>query len=275
MDCNEVQKYISAVVDSETDATVKNEVSEHLRKCNGCRNEFELEQFTKYLVGNNLPKVTSPASLVTAISNLLSSERQQQITQRSWYHELLDLLRWRTALAVSGALAVIVLLTLIPARSHHSHAQPIDNNIIHQTYNNFDSVLDGKIVPTMASTDPLAVKAYFTSKVNFNVHVPRLKTCSLVGGVLSEYKKECMANVVYKHNDKIIYVYQAKLGSVMGACDLQLPDEAKHDLAQTGWYFENHSPDCSLALWIVDSTLCCAIADIPKEQLIACLKDAE
>ena len=80
---------------------------------------------------------------------------------------------------------------------------------------------------------------------------------------------------MYKHDNKIIYMYQAKLCTVMGSACLHLPMEAKRELQQSGWYFENHSPNCSLVVWVVDSTVCCAIADINKEQLLACLKDTE
>ena len=276
MNCDEVQEYISAAVDGEIDRLVESHVNDHLTKCNKCRNEVELERMTKLVVHRNLQRVNASRTLAADILSQLAHEgSSEEKKPAGWFDTLFGLLTWRTAFAVSGVLAIIVLLVLIPSRAHHSHTQPNDDNMLHQAYNNFDGILDGKIVPTVTSTDPSTVKAYFTSKAKFNVNVPHLRRCSLLGGIFSEYKHEGLAHVVYKHNNKIIYMYQAKLCTVMGSGCLHLPIDARNELQQSGWYFENHEPDCTLAMWVVDSTVCCAIADINKEQLMACLKDTE
>jgi anti-sigma factor (TIGR02949 family) len=275
MDCSDVQDYLGAVVDGEIDRNILSSINRHVQVCAGCRNELELERITKHLVKTHVPRVGASRALAANIMAQVARTTPEEQPSRPWYDALTNLLTWRTTFAVSGALAVLVLLTLFSTKSHHSHAQPVDDNVIHQVYNNFDGVLDGKLVPTVSSADPSTVKAFFGSRVNFTVSVPRLKRCALLGGIFSEYKHTCLAHVVYKHGDKLIYVYQTRFKSVMDSGCLQLPAEAKRDLQQTGWYFENHAPDCSLVLWVVDSTLCCAIADIDKEQLLACLRDAE
>ena len=271
MDCKEASEYISAIIDGQIENTIKPRLNEHLKRCSGCRNEFELERLTKHVIKYNVGRVKAPQSLASLISTQLQQEAAAEKTKSSWLGNLFILPTWKTALAVSGALALILILTLIPSRSHHSHANPIDGNIIHQTYNNFDGVLDGKITPQVASDNPSVVHAFFSSKVNFNVVVPRLKHCALVGGVFSEYNNEGIAHVIYKNGNDIIYMCQAKLGSVMDSHVLNISDEAKRDLQRTGWYFENHAPNCSLVMWIDDSTLCCAIGDISKDKLMACL----
>ncbi len=275
MDCKEVQEYLGAAVDGEIDNNIRARVDQHLYSCVVCRNEFELERMTKRIVRAHVPRIGASPVLAATIMAEISRSAPQPRTSKSWGEALAGVLSWRTTFVVSGALALIVLLTLYSGRTHHLHTQPADDNVIHQVYNNFDGVLDGKLVPTVSSTDPSIVKAFFGSKVDFNVSVPHLKRCALLGGIFSQYKNTGLAHVVYKHGDKLIYVYQTRLCSVTDSGCLHLPPEAKRSIEQTGWYFENHAPDCTLALWVVDSTLCCAIADISKDQLLACLQDAE
>ena len=94
-----------------------------------------------------------------------------------------------------------------------------------------------------------------------------------MGGRCSEYANERIAHLLYQHKNDVIYLYQIKFHDSFTPGGLQLPHEVMSELQRTGWYFENGKPDCSLAIWITDSTICCAIADITKEQLVASLTE--
>ncbi len=271
MDCSTFQEYISAAVDGALDDKEKFALDEHVKKCHDCRNELELEQFTKNTLLRTIQRASAPAALTTSIvAQLLNEPSSVKAQSKKWEFMLPT---WKTAFVFSGGLAAVVILFVVLSGLHHSHTNPIDGNIIHQTYNNFDSILDGDIKPQVVSDKPEVVQSFLASKANFNVHVPKLKRCSLVGGVFSQYKNEGIAHVIYKQNNDIIYIYQAQLGKVINEQTLQLSDQAKRDLLTTGWYFENHSPNCSLIIWTVDSTVCCAIADISRGNLLAYLTD--
>jgi hypothetical protein len=60
-----------------------------------------------------------------------------------------------------------------------------------------------------------------------------------------------------------------------GIDSLYLSNKIMHDRSQTGWYFENKIPNRTLALWLIDSTFCRAIADVDKQQLLTNLTESE
>jgi hypothetical protein len=65
------------------------------------------------------------------------------------------------------------------------------------------------------------------------------------------------------------------MATVLEGKRLSIPEKARETLLQTGWYIETPHPNCTLAMWVVDNTLCSAISDMNKNQLIAYLSDPE
>ena len=231
MECKDVSDLITPVIDGELEEDLRRKVDDHLAVCPRCRNEFELEKFTKIFVVQNLKKISTPQVLVSEITSQLNREFQRSIANEHWWSFLLQGPAWKPMLVVAGGLAVVLLIMIITrSDSHHAHTQPSDGNIIHQTYNNYDNVLDGKLVPEKTSEDPRVVKAYFATKTDFNVNVPRMKRCKLYGGFFSKYNDEQEAHLVYHHGRDKIYLLEAKLQSVVAGNSLHLPPGALAEL---------------------------------------------
>lgn len=275
MDCNDVIDHISAAIDGEIDSALKSRFEEHICACPSCRNEFELEQLTKTFVRKHLRHRAVPAHVADEIDQIVARAVDPPRTAR-WAG--FDAIRRRPVWAAAAVVVVaagIFLLSRPAGPTRHLHTHPADGNVIHLTYNNFDEILTGSLVPQVSSPDPSIVKSFFTGKTNFDVAVPRLRDCTLIGGLYSEYHQGRLAHIVYRHNDCVIYLFQAPLKTVFEGNDLMISAEAKREIIETGWYMENIIPDCSVAAWIIDSTLCIAIADIPQEELLATLMDSE
>ena len=85
----------------------------------------------------------------------------------------------------AGVFVVVAFILVMnnSSRSYHLHTQPTDGDIVHQTFNNFDSFRDGKMVPDVRSDNPRAVQAFFTKNASFAASVPRI--CSYNFGSLS------------------------------------------------------------------------------------------
>lgn len=273
MDCKDISEHITAAIDREVENTIEVQLKEHFKICQRCQSEFELQQIIKDIVKTKLPRAKAPQFLSQSISEILSSETTLRAVPGKWFRKFTIEHAWKTALSLGGALAVIIVLFISLTKSHHSHAQPNDDNIIHQTYNNFDAVLQGKIIPQENSNDPDILKAYFSSIGNFRVNIPKLKQCTLLGGVLTKNQNENLAHILYKYEDDIIYLFQADLRSVIDNKTFHLPKTVQNSIERTGRYIESHSSNCTLVIWIVDSTICCAIADIDKDQFLASLSD--
>ena len=99
-----------------------------------------------------------------------------------------------------------------------------------------------------------------------------MRSYKLVGALCSQYDGKCIAQLVYRNGEEVVYVYEVDVKTAMGdGHGAKISPAAVSQLRKTGRYVENHIPDCSLAMWIVDSTLCCAVADINKDVLLASL----
>lgn len=279
MDCNEFQDLITAEIDGELAEESKAPLQEHLRICAKCKAEYELELSTKSFLRRRLHRAETPPLLrqqITAELAAISSSGSGFQDWLDWFGRLMARRSARLTVAFGSTLAVILaVLMLTSPKPRHTHTQPDDANIIHQAYNNFDGVLAGTLSPQVSSDDPTVIRNYFASRVNFNVNCPRRKRMQLVGGACTHYNDEACANVVYKKGKDFIYLYETNYRCVANGSRLKLPAGVLSQLQATGWYVENHQPDCTLAIWLVDSTVCCAIADMSQENLLAFLKEGE
>jgi len=271
VNCQEVLECITAGVDGTLAPEVLPQFRHHITECPRCRFEYELELATKSIVHNRLPFVVAPHGLRDEISLAMANEQQSL----SFYQTIRNLL-FRPSRQMMFALGTgIVILAVIffsnPPKMHHTHVQPIDGNMIHQTYNDYDSVLDGKLVPQIASSDPAVVGTFLEPAVNFHVSFLPMKRCALVGGNSTHYCNHRLARLVYHLDNNVVYILQTRYSDILQGGDLNLPENVMQQLKTTGRYFENRKPDCSLVIWVKDSLICCAISDIPKEQLLASL----
>jgi hypothetical protein len=278
VECKQALELITASLDDQIEVDERFSLDQHLSLCSKCRCEIELERFTKSVTKLHLPMMKTPPNVTARVSELISREefspRQRSI---SIFQNMFTLPVRKTIFALSAAVAVFAMIfILLPKNGSHLHGNPRDGNIINQSYNNLDGILEGSLTPQIATDDPKALKAFFSEKATFNVSVPSLKNCSLVGAISSHYNDECVAQVIYKHGNDVIYMYETRIDSVMNglSCSLNLPSEVKDQLRKTGWYIESHVPNCTLMMWQPDSiTLCCVVAEMNKERLWACLKE--
>jgi anti-sigma factor (TIGR02949 family) len=271
VNCDEVKEQISPAVDNRLTGDERRAFEHHIGQCPQCRNEFELERMTKRVVMSAIVRSRTPAELSAHIIAQLPPP-SGDIASKSWFE------RWRAVrmkpVLIAGALGAVALLLFVslPLNLRHTHTSPNDNNIIHQTLNNYDAILAGTITPEVASSNPAEVKTYFAQRVEYHVRVPKaIDKCQLIGGLVSDYYGKQIAHVVYKYDDEVVYLYQVDMSAVTGEGTLTIPDEAREQLRQTGWYVLSLHPKCNLVMWLVDNTLCTAVADMEKDELISYL----
>lgn len=276
MECKDIQELITAEIDGELAEQAKSQLQDHLRNCPNCLAEYELELSTKAFLKRRLQRVETPPLLRRQITAELAAQASARGSAGSWLRELVSHRSTRATLALGSTLALILAFLLItPPKPRHLHTQPDDANIIHQTFNNFDGILNGNFAPQISSDDPAVLNTYFASRVNFKVNCPRHKRYKLLGGVCSHYNNEPVANVVYRNDQGVVYLYETNFRCVARGTRLNLPPHALSQLQATGWYFENPKPECTLVVWLIDSTICCAIADMTQDKLLAFLKEGE
>jgi anti-sigma factor (TIGR02949 family) len=267
---------ITAEIDGELAESSKAPLTEHLAVCSNCRTDYDLELSTKTFLNRRLKHVETPAHLRQQIMSELALHSGDPVRTAGWLSAFVSRRSTRGFIALGSALALILIfLVITPSKPGHSHTQPRDANIIHQTFNNFDGVLSGSLSPQISSEDPAVLDTYFASRVNFKVNCPKHKSYKLLGGVCSHFNDEPVANVVYRKGQDVVYLYETNFHCVCRGTHLNLPQAAMDQLHATGWYIENPKPECTLAVWLIDSTVCCAIADMSQDKLLAFLKEGE
>jgi len=272
--CTEAIELLPAAVDGQIGGDLLAKLNHHLGECHPCLHEFELERLTKHVVRKySRPSQSPPSHLRTRILNEVQRERTASSNPDA------RTISWRRfprvgMVALGGVGAILLLLLYVtPIRSNrHTHNKPNDADVVHQTYNNFDAVLNGHIQPEIVSDDPQKIAAFFSPMIDFTVKFPPMRSYKLVGALCSDYDGKCIAQLVYRKGEDVVYVYEVDLKTAMGnGQGAKISPEIVTQIKKSGWYVENKSPDCSLAMWIVDSTLCCAVADINKDVLLASL----
>lgn len=279
MNCKHFQDLITPAVDRVLGTTELDQFLEHAKACPPCRYEYEGELATKDLVARRARMVPTPPALVSAISESLVRERTNSSTPRSSWSRFLESLRApyvRPAIGLALSAIALVYVGVDLTMNHGTIPMTSsDRDVMRQSINNYRSVLSGTIVPQVVSARHDDVLRFFDGKTGFPVLVPKLRHCDLVGGVASSYGTTPLAHVVYKHNDKLVYVYEACWKTVQKGENLKLPRRVTASLLRTGWYTDTLPDGSTIALWVRGETLCAALADLPKDELIACLKNDE
>lgn len=276
MKCKEFQELISAAVDSYLGDEQTQEFLDHANACSRCRSDYEAELSTKRLVTLRAPMVETPATVRLAILNRLEQESFAiPLRDPSWISRVTGSIRIRPTLGFAlGLLATLIVIAQIvqpPARV----AIAAGNNVMLQSMENYRAVLTGSITPQVTSSDPENVRKLFDGATSFPVHVPKMKDCTLVGGVLNTYEGTPLAHVVYRHGEDLVYIYQACWTTVQEGERLMVPVHVMNSLRETGWYTEALDDGRTLVLWVRGATLCAVVASVDRDELIACLTSEE
>lgn len=271
MKCQEALECITDAAGGNLSAERLTQFQKHITQCTQCRIEYDLECATKNVVRQRLRRANPPAALKESISHALLQELETAPITPSLLRRSAMWLSRRTTLAISFGLVLVILFFYVSSNPRHRHTQPNDGNMIHLTFNDYDSVLDGKFLPAGTSSDPTTIATVLQPAVDFPVAFPPMHRCSLVGGKCTHYCKSQLAHLIYHLGNNVVYLVQTRYSTLCKGSELMLPDSVRQQLDRTGWYFESYGSDCNLAVWVKDSLICCAVADVPKDQLFASL----
>jgi hypothetical protein len=220
--------------------------------------------------------VPTPSAIVAAINEQINRRDFRHAPYSSTIPSLLRSGRVKPLIAFVLTIAAVVYILIrsgspLPGSMERGAAE---RDVIGRSINTYPAVLKGDIAPQVVSDIPDQVKSYFSGKTEFSVFVPTLRECRLVGGGLNDYRGTSLAHVFYKHGDQMIYLSQACLETVMRGEKLDLPPEARDELARSGWYRASTPDGASVVIWKKGSALCMAISLMDAEHLMAHLVEA-
>ena len=248
---------------------------DHAALCPPCRLSYEGERDIVALIRARVCRTSAPADVVAAVLGCIAREDRRMMQSRP--SRIAQFLRTPLAApAIVLALSCAAILLLL-CRSGSDPPPPADrsgDDMISQSVMNYSALLKGTIVPQVVSDVPDRVRAFFDGKTEFPVIVPVMKECTLVGGVLNDYRGVPLAHVMYKHGNQTIYVYQACRATVMEGKNLRLPPEALREIERSGCYRGTTPNGDGIVVWVKGATICAAVASMKGEHLLAHLADA-
>ncbi len=270
MNCREFQDLVSAAVDLQLTGPEQEAFTAHSLVCSSCRKEYEFEAATKRFIISRLRRVETPPGLALRISELVDGDRPEAGT--SWVTTQLRKPLVKPALGFAFAFALVLFL-LRGTPGDRSGTQPalVENDVIVQSLRNHRAVLEGEIKPQVTSSEP-ELASLFSGITDYSVHLPKMKNCRLIGGVQNEFAGTKIAQVVYKRDTDIVYIYQTCWATVRKGEKLTLPEEVKAELSRTGHFVRSEPDGRSVVLWVKGRTLCAAVSQMPQQDLVSCLE---
>jgi anti-sigma factor RsiW len=271
--CSKASEYLSDHIDGRLDPELEAPLASHLERCGNCRTELSLLEDTRQLLRTRLKPVSTPGALrariLRDISSVHAASGSPSLSHGGGLASMFTFTYWRVPLAFAGALALaLVAFTLLLKKSPHQHTRPFDGSVVTESFNNFDQVVEGKLTPGIVSDKPGEVRAFLEKRVHFPVQVPKMKDFRLVGGQFSAADNETTAHIIYERNGNYVYISQSDARRLIGGKRRFIPQPALDDIRRSGWYFAGNETDCNLAMWLADSTLCTAVADINRQNLL-------
>lgn len=267
MNCNEFKECVCEIVDKRLNEERTNELLHHADICPHCQYEFQSMQATKNIILSKIKRQSVPAEVYYSIINATLNNGSS-----SWFKKLFGInLNPAIAFVFIAVVAVGIYSLFVPQNKGMTE----EANIISQSLKNYQAVIGGAIKPQLISTED-DVHSFLSKDVSFDVNVPKMKGCSSCAGVLSSFSGVKLAHVVYQLGDKrIIYIYQADLDEAMNGTRISLPDEAKDELKKTNWYIREFADNKTIVMWRYNNTLCSAVSEMKKDELVALLIDKE
>jgi len=271
LNCIEIQENLSPAVDGALSANLKDDFFHHLSLCPKCKNEFELESFTKQIVRKSIRRVSAPADVRGLVLNALRTEYTHEAPTTNLFERLFGGRRLFPSL-VTAFIVIALIYYVAPPEPSASHlaVHGSTNDVIFQSLQNFTSMREGRLKPKSVACDPTVIKSYFAKNgLQFAADTKVIDDCDWYGALHSEFEGVQLAHIMYQVGDDMTYVCEVKKGDAMEGAALSIPLAAKEALTKTGWYTDPLHSDHSVVVWTSNGTLCAAVSTMEKDQLLA------
>lgn len=265
MNCTEFDEQITPAVDERLRAEDAIAFSDHASVCPGCRRAYEAELFTRNFIRQRMRMVRTPGAVAARIVDRLASERtagSPAIFQRR--SRSLS----RSVFAAAAIIAAVYLLST-PRFAEDPLFPHMNEDVFAHSIVTYAGVMGGQMKPDVESARPDVLQAFFSGKTSFPVRVHTVRDFTPIGAMLHESGGVPLAQVLYNAGNTTVYVYQTCWQSVQDGRKLQLPGHILSTLRNGMTYVEENADGQTMVLWTEGRTLCGAVADMHKQDLLA------
>jgi hypothetical protein len=265
MDCKEFLECACDYVDRRMSANMVEDFLHHAKACPHCKFELHALQASKTIAAKTFSRQSVPSEVYYAILNKTINEPIKVNFLQKLFPRFNPVIVTMFLVAVSVGIYSFFFTT---------QQKPGNSNFIDQSLSYYSAALGGSFKPELVS-DHETVRTFLEKETHFAVNVPKVKKCKSYSGKCSDYKGMKLAHVNFQLNGNTIYIFQADLDEVLKGEKIGLPDEAKNALVKSNWYVKEISDNQTLVLWKYKHTICAAVSDMKKDNLVAILNEKE
>ncbi len=140
--------------------------------------------------------------------------------------------------------------------------------------NNFQDVLSGKFRPQVTALAMPDVESFIQKNAGYSVPLPPMQGADWIGGSVTDYSHNKMAQVIYKMGEQYIYICTFPEGSSRSR-KTSFPPNCADALTNNTWFWGMDANGDTQAAWNHDGCVCVATSNLEKKDLIAYLDAPE
>ena len=262
---------ITALVDGEiTDANVRQALFSKIGSDKDFAIDYKMQSLVKNLIKEKVVIQKTPDKVKAKILKSIGSTTKVESGNRSFFSELFEKpsFSFATAFVVVLALVLIIINRPVDIENKDFAVEQLgSDNMFVQAQNNFNSILQGKLAPQLASKSADEIKNFFESNgVKYSTSVPNVLDWNLLGAVVSEDKGEKFAHHVYVDKEgKLAYLFQVDESYLNHHEIISLSDDLIKYLDEGNCY--TSVTDSSVTLFTkVKNNICAVVSNAnPKE----------
>ncbi len=284
MDCRESRDLMSGAVDNQLLHDESSEFQHHIEICGSCREEYELERLTKAYLRRKITFVDVPYDVERAIVEQFSSESQSAILKPKedkgggFISRLFKNRIFQPVLAV-GMVAVIGIVLffankpnlILPNSKVPAEVLSTQEDALSLAEINFQDVLSGKFKPEVTAVAMPEVASYISQNAGYTVQFPAVASADWIGGSVSNFSGNKMAQVVYKMGEDYIYICSFPKNAV-DSKRISFPSRCSNAIENNGWFWSENSNGDIQAAWSDAGHVCIATSNLERADLASYLK---
>jgi hypothetical protein len=262
---------VTALVDGEvTDASFKKEIFSTIESDKDFANEYKVQSFIKNLVKEKVVIQNTPDKVRVKIIRSIGSDTKKISAKKYFLSDLFEKPSFSFATAFVVVLAVVLIILNRPGtieKKDFAIEQMGNDNMFVQAKNNFNSILEGRLVPQLRSTSPEEIKKFFgDSGVKYMTMVPSIAEWSLLGAVVTDYKSKKFAHHLYiGKKGELAYLFQVDESYLYEHEIISLSDDLIKYLDEGNCYY--YESEGTVKLFTkMDNNICAIVSNgNPKE----------
>ena len=233
--------------------------TQHIAECSECELFFERENQLHKLVRAKLLKRSVSPGFRERLLTAVAKERQRK-TDSGVKTIFNGLSRRRLLLGVAAALAAILLFVSSPVWQPSGDEQ--DSSVVNTLIQDHLASKLKEHPLDLVTADQALLERWFSSRVDFNVAVPRFESSTLIGGHLCLISGKRSVSVSFEKGNVPVTLYMIDRGMV----DLTTLNAISSVNQKTVFHYDGKG--CNMLLWEQRGLVYALVSDLSENELI-------